>query len=194
MKQIEAKRNTIIYGGAFNPPTRAHQAILQACVDHAEAIGADVWIMPSGSRTDKMIEKTRADRLRMVEALCRDVVTRTVELHIETCELDRDKPVETYDTVIELGKMYDDKRFLWVFGSDSVATMPEWHGGDWLQHNLSMLVIERPGSPLQDLDGDITELCVAPTDVSSTEVRARLAANEPVDDLVGPEVLACLKA
>lgn len=194
MEQIQETKNTIIYGGAFNPPTRAHQAILQACIDHAEMIDADVWIMPSGNRLDKTIEQSRAQRLRMVDALCRDVVRRTVTVAVEARELDRDKPVETYDTATELRREHPDRRFIWVFGSDSVVSMPTWQHGDWLAKNLAMLVIERPGSPLDQLEGDIRELRVAPTSVSSTEVRSRLAAHEPIDDLVGPQVLACLQS
>jgi|GEM_PF-3241881 len=47
MEKADYTKNTIIYGGAFNPPTRAHQAILQACIDYAEqlSVDAEVWLM-----------------------------------------------------------------------------------------------------------------------------------------------------
>ena len=92
-------QETIIYGGAFNRPTLAHQAILQACVDYAEPRNAEIWLLPSASRVDKTIEVGRSERIEFCEALLRDVMSRTVRLGIETTELDRTQLTETYDTV-----------------------------------------------------------------------------------------------
>jgi nicotinate-nucleotide adenylyltransferase len=192
MEQIEQSKNTIIYGGAFNPPTVAHQAILQACINHAETISADVWIMPSGNRSDKMIEVSRAKRLQMIQALAQDVVAGSVEIKIETSELDRIEQTETFDTVMDMNDTYPDRHFTWVFGSDSVATMQDWQNGQWMFDNLSMLVIERPGTPIQKLGRYASQLFVDAMEVSSTEVRTRMAADEKIDDLVSPSVLACL--
>lgn len=73
MEKAEYTKNTIIYGGAFNPPTRAHQAILQACIDYAEqlSVDAEVWLMPSGDRVDKKIEASYADRLELLSSSVR---------------------------------------------------------------------------------------------------------------------------
>ncbi len=187
-------QETIIYGGAFNPPTRAHQAILQACVDYAEPRQAEVWLLPSASRTDKIIETDHSQRLAFCEALTQDVIRRTVLLNIETTELLRESPTETYDTVRELEAQYPHRRFTWVFGADSVATMPTWDHGDWLRENLSMLVINRPGAVLPQLGVHAAELAVEAGSFSSTELRRRLADDEGYDDLVGQHVYAVLAA
>ncbi len=192
MNQAECRKETIIYGGAFNPPTRAHQAILQACVDRAADMDADVWLLPSGDRSDKTIDVSRRERLRMIDALIHDVVKRTVEVHVETSELDRVEPTETFDTVLRYNELYPDRQFVWVFGSDSVETMSDWHMGEWMLGNLPMLIVERPGTPVKKLGRHALRLPVATIDTSSTEVRQRLADHQAVDDLVGPSVLACL--
>lgn len=101
MREFE-QRETVIYRGAFNPPTRAHQAIVQACVDYAEPRNADVWLLPSASRADKQIEVGRERRIELCEALLSDVMRRTVDVHVELMELDRGLQTETYDTVREL--------------------------------------------------------------------------------------------
>lgn len=187
-----AKKETIVYGGAFNPPTRAHHAILQACIDHAELHDADVWVMPCGNRVHKTIDAPREKRVRYVEALLEDIDKRTVEVRMETTELDRKGLMETYDTAVTLSQEYPDREFVWVFGADSVATIESWKNGKWLRENLLMLVVNRPGSDPGALGPNVTYLDVATTSVSSTEVRAKLAASEPVDDLVTPSVLAYL--
>ena len=187
-------KETIIYGGAFYPPTRAHQAILQACIDYAEPRGADVWLLPSANRTDKNIDALRERRLELCEALCRDVTKRTVRVAISKAELDRDKPTETYDTVQELACDNADRAFTWVFGSDSVATMKTWNHGQWLYDNLSMLVVQRPGMAQAALGARATYLEVATGDMSSTELRRRMAAGEDYTPLVGEHVGKLLAA
>ncbi len=183
-----AAQETIIYGGAFNRPTLAHQAILQACVDYAEPRNADVWLLPSASRADKAIAVEREERVAFCKALIRDVMARTVRLDVNTTELDRAQLTETYDTVMELNGRHPDRTFTWVFGADSAASMETWDHGTWLKNNLSMLLINRPGTPLPALGSNAVELPVEAGSYSSTELRRRLATGEPYDDMVGAEV------
>lgn len=192
MERDDSSKNTIIYGGAFNPPTRAHQAILQACVDHAESLSADVWLLPSGNRLDKSIDVSRQRRIQMLHALASDVVSRNIEITIQETELDRTVQTETYDTVQEFNSAHPDRRFTWVFGSDSVQTMQEWHGGEWMIDHLPMLIVNRPGSPITALGRYASVLPVETINTSSTEVRTRIAHHLPVDALVSPAVLDCL--
>lgn len=187
MEQYIAKE-TVIYGGAFNPPTLAHQAILQACVDYAEPRAADVWLLPSASRSDKEITETDQRRLELCDALTQDVLRRSVSLQVETRELERGRATETYETVQLLAAEYPERRFTWVFGADSVATMRSWGGGEWLYENLDMLVIDRPGYEATKLGARATRLAVQTGSLSSTELRRRMASGEPYADMVGSAV------
>lgn len=194
MEKLQEQRKTIIYGGAFNPPTIAHHAILQACIDHAETIDADVWLLPSGDRTDKSIESGYDQRMEMLRALTADVIRRSVNIYINTSEIDRDEQTETYDTVMEINSSHADREFIWVFGSDSVNTMPEWGHGDWLVDNLPMLVVNRPNYPLEVRGRYAEVLDVEMPETSSTEVRERMQADEEIEDLVTPSVYAILNS
>ncbi len=186
------RQETVIYGGAFNPPTRAHQAIVQACVEYAEPRNAEVWLLPSASRTDKQIEVPNERRLELCQALLADVMTRTVAVNVEPMELERGVQTETYDTVRELALLYPERAFTWVFGADSVATMRSWDHGAWLQENLSMLVINRPGVALQELGRHATHLSVDAGGFSSTALRQRINDGDSFDDLVGDNVYRLL--
>lgn len=185
-------KETIIYGGAFNPPTLAHQAILQACAQYAEPRGADVWLLPSGNRADKTIATEYGRRYELCEALIQDVQSRGVMVEVNCFELDNSELTQTYETVMALQAAYPDRHFTWVFGSDSVASMPEWSHGGWLKENLSMLVADRPGVPEITLGANARWLGVS-SPISSTEVRRRMAAGEAYDELVGKHVGALLK-
>ena len=181
---------TIIYGGAFNPPTLAHIAILQACVDYARPRGADVWVMPSGDRTDKSINESRERRLEMIEAMIADVDSEGVQTGILETELDRSVAVETFDTVLELSDGHTDREFTWVFGTDSTETMVDWHEGEWLLENISMLVTERPGYCVNPMARHAVALTIPLLNVSSTMARERLAAHESIEDISGPRIAA----
>lgn len=187
-------RETIIYGGAFNPPTLAHQAILQACVDYAEPRAADVWLLPSASRRDKSIDVAYEKRLAYCEALVRDVVSKAVDIDIKTLELDSANPTETHVTAQQLCVQHPDRSFTWVFGADSVTTMDQWSHGTWLRENLNMLVVERPGYAAQVLGVRATRLVIESIEVSSTELRRRIEAGESYDELVGSSVARLLRS
>ena len=187
-KRIE----TIIYGGAFNPPTLAHLAILQACIVYARPISADVWIMPSGDRVDKPIGVNPARRLEYITAMIADSDTEEVRVHVLTTELERTLAVETSDTVLELEESYPDRQFTWVFGADSTETMAEWQNGDWLLENLTMLVVNRVGHQINPLAKRALALTVPTINVSSTLVRQRLEADQDVTPFVSPSVLTLL--
>jgi nicotinate-nucleotide adenylyltransferase len=192
MEQIQ-KLETIIYGGAFNPPTLAHKAILEACVSYAETQKADVWVMPSGDRLDKSIATSRERRLAYVAAMILSVEARQVTPEVVTTELDRTVMVETYDTVKELEAEYPDRKFTFVFGADSTETMASWKKGEELLEELSMIVVERAGNTVNPMARHAVRLEVETPNVSSTQVRERLAAGMPVDDLVAAPVALLLQ-
>jgi len=192
MEQIR-KQETIIYGGAFNPPTLAHKAILDACADYAQTRQADVWVMPSGDRQDKTIRTSRAMRLAYIDAMIESVDNTEVVPQVVTTELDRTIMVETYDTIKELEAEYPDRTFTFVFGADSTETMASWHGGEELLENLSMLVVEREGSVVNPMARHAVRMQVNTPNVSSTQVRERLAAGVSVADLVAARVALLLQ-
>ncbi|MBH1980310.1 nicotinate-nicotinamide nucleotide adenylyltransferase [Candidatus Saccharibacteria bacterium] len=192
MKHTFEQKETVIYGGAFNPPTRAHEQILQACVEYADEMHGDVWLLPSASRADKEIDVSIARRIALCEALSRDVIRGMVDVRVEDSELTRGVQTETYDTVQEFAAQYPERHFSWVFGSDSVTTMSEWHGGVWMRDNLSMLVVDRPGYVLAGMGCNAVRLAVAPMDTGSTELRHRIAKGEDYRELVGDEVAQVL--
>lgn len=183
---------TIIYGGAFNPPTLAHVAILQAVLEFAEPTQSEVWVMPSGTRLDKAIDVPRVSRLEYVHAMIADASRHRASVQVNTSELDRAGPTETYDTVKRLQAEYPGRDFRFVFGADSTQTMPSWRGGAELLDQLPMLVVNRPGSMVNPMARHALKLSVVTPDISSTEVRRRQITGEPINSFVSQSVYAVL--
>jgi nicotinate-nucleotide adenylyltransferase len=77
--------------------------------------------------------------------------------------------------------MHPEHDFSLVIGSDLQDDVASWYRGDELQRTIPFIVIGRPGSP--ERSG------VTMPDVSSTAVRAALAAGKPAEGLVPRSVL-----
>src|SRR5690349_5381214 len=125
-------KEALIYGGAFNPPTIAHQAILRACVEEAAIRNAEVWLLPSGDRADKRIACGLERRLKLVDALKTSIGSTAVDIRVEQYELMREEPTQTYRTYEYFTEQYPEYKQTWVFGADSIATMKQWSGGGYL--------------------------------------------------------------
>ncbi len=182
---------TIVYGGAFNPPTKAHQAIVEACAERAFASDGEVWIVPSGSRADKQIDVDISDRLQMCYALARSV-NHSDRVRVNDTELLRDAPTETIDTMREFIDQHPDRSFHWVFGADSLEHIAEWRGGEWMLEYVSILAVPRVGSLALKLGERIQLLDVIPPVTSSTEVREKLRERRDVRNFVPAQVLQCI--
>lgn len=179
-------KQAIIYGGAFNPPTVAHQAILQSAIDVAKERNAEVWLLPSGDRVDKTIDSPLDKRLMLLEAFIKSVQTYDVPVRIEHHELRLAPPTHTINTYNALEVLYPEYEQVWVFGSDSIQTMLEWGEGERLYNELNMLITERPGFELAQLPPKASLLQFDSIVVSSTQVREMLDRNEEVGHLVPP--------
>lgn len=191
---MEAKKEIIIFGGSFNPPTLAHQAIMKKCLEQP---GYDeVWVMPSGDRIDKEITASDAERLAMLHQVKGEVFAGNERLHVSDFELNLSRPTQTIRTLGALATAYPDVHFWFVYGADSYASMATWQSGDRLQREMSCLLMARAGYRLPPETMRVRHLpamedCLV--GMSSTVVRERLARREAVKDLVCRSVMSYIQ-
>jgi len=184
-------KQAIIFGGAFNPPSRGHVWIVSRCAQIAREIGAEIWILPSGERRDKQIGVSDKLRIKLCRAMICDADTQGVKVRIVTTELAREVMVETIDTIHELAHDYPDYQLHWVFGADAYDTMSRWRGGEWMLGHLDMLIVTRIGYPLLERQ-NVRVIQGLNDDVSSTLIRRAHASRQSVDDLVTSRVAQLL--
>lgn len=169
-----------VLGGTFNPPTIAHQAMIEACA--AQPFIDEVWVLPSGQRADKQFETSNADRLYMLEVAIAATGLQDM-VRIETLEIEQEGRTETCVTAAVLAARHPADRLWLVFGMDAYQDMPQWRDGDRLQRELSLLVIPRDGH--EDVLSSNAKLL--PIDLqaglSSTEIRRRTAQAQPITGL-----------
>ena len=175
-------KEVTIFGGSFNPPTRAHEAIARACLNVGEI--DEVWLMPSGDRRDKRHGLSDTDRLWMLDLMHEEVFDADERLKISRFELDYlPRPTQTYQTVEMLTEHYPDHNFKFVFGADSYESMPGWTKGQELQRSLGMLIVPRSGVEIPPA-ANLAVLDIKACDLSSTVVRQAVSKELPIGQMV----------
>jgi nicotinate-nucleotide adenylyltransferase len=126
----------------------------------------------------------------MVEA----AIAGRPEFAASRVDIDRGGPSYTVDTLRDLGMQHPDAELFLIVGADAAAGIPTWKEADRLAALATLAVVSRPGAPLLDLPGFTIERVDIPAlDISSTDLRARVAAGRPVDFLVPEPALTILR-
>jgi nicotinate-nucleotide adenylyltransferase len=164
-------KDIAVFGGTFDPPTKAHEGIITACLEQP-AID-EVWVMPSGQRPDKPHMSDNAARLAMLELVKADTFHDDSRLVVSDFEQQLPQPTETRWTVRALRQAYPGYRFWHVCGADVYHRMPTWEGGEELRRNLGMLVVERDGYELPAETLQIKQLQAPQVDAAASSTRLR---------------------
>ena len=188
---------TGLFGGSFNPPHVGHLAVAEACGD-AAGLDRVVW-MPAAVSPHKVGDRDAvpaALRLEMVRA----AVAGNGRFEVSDLETRRAGVSYTVDTVRglagELGPLAgaDPGRVALIIGGDSLATFPTWREPQAIVELARLVVYRRPGDgvrvdALPDWLADaVTIVDGPPLDLSSSAVRARVAAGQTVRYLVPDDV------
>jgi nicotinate-nucleotide adenylyltransferase len=182
-----------IFGGTFDPPHAGHVAAARAVT---EGLGLDRLLLvvandpwqKSGRRTVSPAE----DRYALTEALA----TAIPGAEASRLELDRGGPSYSVDTAEEiLAAAGRPVELYLVVGADLVPELGSWHRHEDLQRLVTLAVVSRPtGGAATVPPGWRAETVDGPqVSVSSSEVRALLAAGRPVDGLVPDAVIRCIR-
>jgi nicotinate-nucleotide adenylyltransferase len=168
-----------VFGGTFDPVHVAH--LVDACSARYQ-LGLDrVLIVVAGEPWQKQSRELAPAEARY------DMVTAAVDgvegLEVSRIEIDRPGPTYTIDTVEQLAR--DDRELFLVMGSDVAASLPTWHRVDDLRAATTLAIIDRGETPVTAPPGWNTVRVRTPRfELSSTELRRRIAAGEPVEYLI----------
>jgi nicotinate-nucleotide adenylyltransferase len=176
-----------LFGGTFDPPHLAHVALARSAL---QALSLDEvrWI-PAGQPWQKStLVSPAADRAAMV-ALAIAGESRFV---LDDCELRRQGPSYTLDTVSALRAAHPDATWVLLIGQDQYAGLHTWRGWQELLQMVVLAVANRPGAAIQ-AHPDVTRfghrmVPLEMLDVAATDIRGRVERGEPIDHLVPPEV------
>jgi nicotinate-nucleotide adenylyltransferase len=172
---------TGLFGSVFDPPHNGHLALLHDARAHFAFDRVVVLVVADPGH--KRVATDASVRFGLARAAFPG----------EEVELDR------YPRTVDMlrGRPIDDPVFL--VGADQVADFLAWKEPDDVLALARLAVATRPGYPRESLDGVLTALArpervtffeIEPLDVSSSDIRERVAGGEPIDGLVPPAVAA----
>jgi nicotinate-nucleotide adenylyltransferase len=192
-----------IFGGTFDPPHVGHVAAVRAV---QEALAPDRLLLvvandPWQKSSSRLITPAE-DRFALAQALSDGIPG----VEASRMEIDRGGPSYTVTTVEALradaaGSGSPVPQIYLVIGADLVADLGTWERADDLKGMVSVAVISRPSTTTSGPaphrpapPGWRFEWVDGPqVDVSSSAVRDVLEGGGPVDDLVPPEVMRCIR-
>ncbi len=135
---------------------------------------------------------TDTDRLRMVE-----MVSRPMEgVETSAFEFTMPRPSYTIDTLNALQAKFPDDEFYLITGGDNWQIFNRWRNSDEILAKYHLLIYPRLGYEvvIPDELKERVALVDAPIiEISSTEIRERLANGQSVRYLVPDEVLAFIE-
>jgi nicotinate-nucleotide adenylyltransferase len=117
-------------------------------------------------------------------------------LEASRIELDRGGVSYTADTLATLREEDPSRELFLILGSDAAAGLPTWERVDEVRKLATVVVATRPGAEEGNPPaGWRWERVETPRlEVSSTDLRARVADGRPLDYLLTPAVIDCIKA
>jgi len=188
---VSGRERLGIFGGTFDPPHVGH-LVTAVNVRHELALDR-VLLVVNDQPWQKLGTRDispAADRYAMVEA-----AVGTVEgLEASRLEVDRGGMSYTADTLQALLDDDPDRDLFVILGSDAAGGLSTWTRADEVRTQATIVVVERPGShEVEPPDGwSWVRVEVPRLEVSSTDLRARVADGRPLDYLLTPAVIAAV--
>ena len=199
-------KKIVVLGGSFNPPTKAHMALLKAAMNNVCAeVGvfvptSDAYVRNKMVKAGESICLPAETRFGMLAAMCQEepnVSVSDVELHVKV-------PV-TYDSMCRIAERNPGAELYFVTGADKLKSIPHWRKADEFIRRFKFIVSGRKGVDVTELvaknriPSDFAAAFATVVDsvegmgeVSSSEVRRRFMSGDSYDDLLHPAVAEML--
>ena len=172
-----------IFGGSFDPVHKAHVALAQVALAELRLVEL-IWV-PAGQPWQKARTLTPAQHR---EAMVRLAIEGEPRFTLSRIETARSGASYTVDTVRALQAQRPDVDWFLVIGQDQYAGFHTWQGWQELLGRVTLAIANRPDAP-PDADPQVrlgahAAVALPIMDVSSTDIRARIARGQGIDDLV----------
>jgi nicotinate-nucleotide adenylyltransferase len=147
-------------------------------------VAGDPWQKRGG------VVASAADRLSLVGVATDGIAG----VEASSVEIDRGEPSVTADTLEALAG--PDRELFLILGSDAVRNMPTWRRLEETRELATLVIVERAGDRHADAPNagwKVERVVIPRLDISSTDLRDRLAGGRPVDGLVPTAVVRAIQ-
>ena len=188
--------NIGVFGGTFDPIHIGHLLIAE---EARLRLGlSQVIFVPAGEPwlKEHRIISPGEHRLEMIQL----AIAFNAFFRASTVDLERPGPSYTVDTLTDLRReLGEEANFYFILGLDALAELPSWREPERIVQVCHLVAARRP--EVKDLDLEALERSIPGIshrviildnpliDMSSSEIRERVAAGLPITDLV-PDAVA----
>lgn len=174
-----------LFGGSFNPPHVAHQLVALYVLETQDL--DEVWLLPTYRHAFGKDLAPFEDRMAMCELAIAPLGARAKVLATEAELAQRPdfRASRTLYLLEALIEAHPQHHFRLIIGTDILAEADKWYRWDAVVALAPPLVIGRAGH----LPPNATATELVMPEVSSTEVRRRVARQESVRNLLPREVV-----
>ncbi len=184
-----------IFGGSFDPPHVGHLMLVQDVID---ALQLDrMQVVPAALQPLKGAVATSAcDRLAMTQ-LC---FATLAQVTVDPIEIERGGLSFMVETVEHYVGRWPDAALFLVLGADAASALDRWRDPERLLRLAQLVVLDRTGSASSAPWAEWSDIVLPmhlPTrriDVSSSEIRARVASGRSISGFVPESVAAHIAA
>jgi nicotinate-nucleotide adenylyltransferase len=176
---------TALFGGTFNPLHNGHLTIARSVLE--QGLADEVWMLITPCNPWKKDQVLLDDRLRY--NIVRDAVKDIHGIEASDYEFNLPKPSYTANTLRHISADYPDREFILTIGADNWVKFDNWRESDFILSNYRIIVYPRSGFEIKDIPQGVTELNCPLVDVSSTDIRSKIQAGEPINEMVPASVV-----
>lgn len=203
MANFSLYQSILIFGGSFDPPHIGHVQLPELA---RQKLQADlVLYIPAAVSPFKTENPPTAaqHRINMLELALADQPHAAIDLtEIERADINPGRPSYTVDTLRELRKQADQVNpqlsFRLLIGTDQMRSFDQWREHKRIEKLAEPVVMVRPDMPDQKLFEGMSQeeiyhwrlriIDLPLIDISSSQLRQRVALGQPIDDLVSEPV------
>lgn len=191
-----ARRRRIgVFGGTFDPPHVGH---VRVAGEVADALSLDqVWWVPAGTPPHKQDETVSPASIR--REMTAAAAAKDPRFVVSDVEVDRAGPSYTVDTLRRLRTLMPEVDFFLILGADQLRTFATgWRSPDEVLRLSTLVLVDRQGDSAMEAAPDVpgieraVRVAVTRVDVSSSQVRAWVAAGRDASALVPPGVCSII--
>lgn len=189
-----------ILGGTFNPIHNGHIELAQAALNqlHLDLI----WFMPSGQTNLKkeLYILPAKERIELIRLAINDYPN----FELSQIEIQRPGITYTFETLLQLEEMFPKDELYFILGADCLFSIEKWKEPAIIMQKTILVSAVRGIQNMEELtiqadylknkySARIELLEFQANGISSTQIRAKIAGGEPVEDFLPSKVAKYIK-
>jgi len=181
-----------LFGGTFDPVHLGHLLVAQAAV---EELALDkIFFIPAAQSPFKTENQIAPAEIRL--QMLRLALAGKTNCEIDEQEIRCGGISYTIETLRDYTRKFPVAKLFYLIGADNISKLTEWREPGELAKLAEFVAIPRPGETMADFPKPFRGKVLKgfPTGISSSQIRARVKADLPIENLVLPAVAEAICA